>query len=480
MVTTAGLRADAPSAQRHASWGLSASAARGAPGPHATTLFALAWGALAITACTDEGPSNGDQPAADAMSAMDVRPMSGAGASTDTGDTGSPMPGSVEPPGGPEGTSNPSMTMATGSRQPANEGLEPAAMDEASTGASTPTMDPREDVNAPGPMQTAPGDPQAPSSTDTEADMEADMEGDMDGPVDPAWPTGAPEDYGLDMALLDDAAQSIQRATGNRYGMVVIRDGVLIYEKYWQGGPKDKHVIYSCTKSWGSTLIGMAVTQGLLSVEDEVSTWVPDPAPGVSADATLEHVLTQSAHTAGRMFRYNSGYLLNTAPEILMAAADMTAYDFWQRYLAGPLGLEMVWPACPKGGCAGTRYPEGFIQFGNQPPEAPNADLPMSSVRDQAKLGWLWANDGVWRGKRLIDSEYIEVASGGGVGPRRDYGYLWWIEGTDQFSAIGGVGNCYVNVMPSRKLVIAVLGDNAGLGRGGGWTDFRALVAALN
>jgi CubicO group peptidase (beta-lactamase class C family) len=50
-------------------------------------------------------------------------------------------------------------------------------------------------------------------------------------------------------------------------------------------------------------------------------------------------------------------------------------------------------------------------------------------VRDQAKLGWLWANDGVWNGQRLIASSYIATASMGGAGPNRGYGYLWWVEG---------------------------------------------------
>jgi CubicO group peptidase (beta-lactamase class C family) len=295
------------------------------------------------------------------------------------------------------------------------------------------------------------------------------------------WPTGEPEEYGLDRAVLDAAADSIQRTTGNRYGMVVIRKGVLIYEKYWQGTADDRHVIYSCTKSWGSTLIGIAVTQGLLTVKDDVREWVPMPVSGVSEGALVEHVLTQSSHTnpPGRSFQYNSGYLLNTASEVLEAASGMPSHDFYQRFLVEPLALSMTWPPCPAGGCPGTRYREGYIQFGNQPPEAPNAELPESSVRDQAKLGWLWANNGVWNGKTLISPEYIAAASKPGAGFRADYGYLWWLENEEQFGAIGGVSNCFVNIMPSRQLVIAVLGNDFALGQGGGWASFRSVVDAI-
>jgi CubicO group peptidase (beta-lactamase class C family) len=292
------------------------------------------------------------------------------------------------------------------------------------------------------------------------------------------WPEGKPEDFGIETAWLDEAADSIQRSTGNRYGMVVVRKGTLLYEKYWEGGPDDKHIIYSCTKSWGSSLIGIAVTQGLLSVTDEIRKYVPMPAQGVSQGATVEHVLTQSAHTdpPGQSFQYNSGYLLNTAPEVLAVAANMTAHEFFDRYLAKPLGLAMTWPECPAGGCAGTRYPEGFIQFGNQPPEAPNEELPLSSVRDQAKLGWLWANNGKWGDEQLIDPSYIAAGSKPGAGFRNMYGYLLWLENAEQFGAIGGVGNCYVNIMPSKQLVIAVMGNDSGLGTGGGWSSFQSLV----
>ncbi len=304
-------------------------------------------------------------------------------------------------------------------------------------------------------------------------------------PTEPAgpwqWPVGKPEDFGMDSATIESAAESIQRSTGNRYGIVVVRKGTLVYEKYWDGTADDKHIIYSCTKSWGSSLIGIAVTNGLLNVADPVTKWVPMPVDGISDGATLEHVLTQSAHTnpPGRSFQYNSGYLLNTAPEILAAAAGVTPHQFYQEQLVKPLGLSMTWPPCPAGGCSGTRYKEGFIQFGNQPPEAPNAELPQSTVRDQAKLGWLWANGGKWGDKQLISPEYIAAGSKPGPGFRATYGYLIWVDSDDQFSAIGGVGNCYVHVMPSKQLVIAVMGGDAGLGAGGDWPAFRGLVDSI-
>jgi CubicO group peptidase (beta-lactamase class C family) len=296
------------------------------------------------------------------------------------------------------------------------------------------------------------------------------------------WPIGKPEDFGLDSAVLERTADALQQnSQGTRYGMVVIRRGVLVYEKYWNDtGADDAHIVYSCTKSWGSTLIGIAVAQELLSVEDPVTKWVPEPVAGVADGALVKHLLTQTAGSTppGNSFRYNSGYIINTLPEILEAASGMTGHEFYERYLAAPLGLTQVWAACPAGGCAEARYREGFIQFGDQPPEAPNEDILTGTVRDQAKLGWLWANGGKWNGQQLIDPAYLEAASHVAIASQ-NYGYLWWIENDEQFMGIGGTGECWIDVMPSRELVIAVLGIGFQLGGGGSWAVFQPIVDSL-
>jgi CubicO group peptidase (beta-lactamase class C family) len=295
---------------------------------------------------------------------------------------------------------------------------------------------------------------------------------------------GKPEDFGLDSAVLESTADGLQRdSNGTRYGMVVIRRGVLVYEKYWMDTKAaDEHIVYSCTKSWGSTLIGIAVAQGLVTVDDAVTKWVPQPVTSVVAGAQVKHLLTQSGHASppGSSFRYNSGSIINTLPEILEAASGMTGHEFFERFLASPLGLSQTkWPACPEGGCANTRYKAGFIQFGDQPPEAPNQDIMTSTVREQAKLGWLWASNGQWNGQQLVDPAYLTAASHPAITAEPDYGYLWWIQNNEQFQAIGGTGECWINVMPSRALVIAVLGVGFQLGGGGDWPVFQPIVDSL-
>jgi CubicO group peptidase (beta-lactamase class C family) len=302
------------------------------------------------------------------------------------------------------------------------------------------------------------------------------------------WPEATPADFGIDPTQLDSLGEALQTASGGtRAGLVVVKEGALIYEKYWDGDADTTHLVFSCTKSWGSTLIGIAVRQGLITVEDPVTKWVPEPAREVGSGASIKHLLTQTGHTTppGTAFSYNSGSIINTLPEILETASNMTSHAFFQRFLADPLKLTMDWPTCPAGGCAGTRYKADYIQFGDQ---GPNAVL-TSTIRDQAKLGWLWLDDGVWNGEKLLDTEYIKAATEPSFDFQSVYGYLWWLnrEGrssvlsfnpdvpADMFHAVGGIGNCSIAVLPTQRMVIAHVGGLDTGGLGGHWEVFRPL-----
>lgn len=307
------------------------------------------------------------------------------------------------------------------------------------------------------------------------------------------WPLGVPEDYGTSKSQLDTLAGKLQDASGNtRTSLVVVKEGALIYEKYWKGAADTMRQVFSCTKSWGSTLVGIAVHKGLVTTEDPVSKWIPEPAGEVGKGATIEHLLTQTAQTTppGKEFAYNSGSIVNTLPEILEVASGMSSHAFFQSFLAEPLKLTMQWPSCAEGGCSGTRYKEDYIQFGDR---GPNPVL-QSTVRDQAKLGWLWLDDGVWNGERLLDTTYIEAATQPSFDFQSLYGYLWWLNRKgpgkgplglrlafdpavpdDMFHAVGGIGNCAVGVFPKQRMVIAHTGNTDTGGIGGHWNVFAPL-----
>src|SRR5262249_40300096 len=106
------------------------------------------------------------------------------------------------------------------------------------------------------------------------------------------WEIVAPKDAGIDAALLDAAAQ--YAGEHNSSGLVVLRGGRIVLERYWVGWTQEyTQPIYSASKSILSTLIGMAIEEHKLrGIEQRAADFVP-AWKGTPKDAiTLRHMLT--------------------------------------------------------------------------------------------------------------------------------------------------------------------------------------------
>src|SRR5262245_42874973 len=88
------------------------------------------------------------------------------------------------------------------------------------------------------------------------------------------WQVDAPEKHGLSREKLQAATETVKGVT-ERYGFVVVKDGAIVHEAYFKGDKDTKHSAFSATKSFGSALVGIAQTKGLLNVKDPVTDWLP-------------------------------------------------------------------------------------------------------------------------------------------------------------------------------------------------------------
>ena len=91
------------------------------------------------------------------------------------------------------------------------------------------------------------------------------------------------------------------------------------------------------------------------------------------------------------------------------------------------------------------------------------------TVRNWARLGLLYAQDGMWQGSRLLPegfAKFVGTAAPGWAKPR--YGGLFWVNGTNELDAppdaywMAGAGGQRVIIIPSRDLVIVRLGHMRG------------------
>ena len=225
------------------------------------------------------------------------------------------------------------------------------------------------------------------------------------------WDVEAPERHGLEQALLQQTAAEVQ-GIGGRQCFLVIKDGVIVHESYYTGDKETLNGIASVTKSFGSTLLGIAATQGLLDVGDLVARWVPAHSPRIQPSATLRHLLshTSESNPPGKGFFYDSDEVINTLPAALSAAAGMTSPEFARKYLVEPLSLRhFEWQ----------RDNQGNLLFGYGI---------QSTCRDVARLGLLYLHKGNWNGRPIVSPGYVEAATRPPFPEANSgYGYLWWL-----------------------------------------------------
>ncbi len=242
--------------------------------------------------------------------------------------------------------------------------------------------------------------------------------------------------------LLQDAG-----AVPNARGMIVVRNGKLIGERYYNGyGMNDLQHVRSVTKSVSSLVLGMAISDGLVpNVSASMASLLPEAFaanPGSQlASLTLSDILTM---------RSGVGFSDSTQWNLLIGAQDsvkfvlglpvsglhnfhydsagshlpsviaqrVRALDFealTRRDLLEPLGItQLAWTRDALG------VPYG--SFGMQ-----------MRTRDTAKLGQLVLNNGMWGTKQVVpaawiaDSTATKVSLGsGGAMSNVGYGYLWW------------------------------------------------------
>ncbi len=292
------------------------------------------------------------------------------------------------------------------------------------------------------------------------------------------WRTTAPEEQGFSTADLMRVVKAIPEDRLAVDSLMIIRNGYLVLDAYY--APYDgstPHDFASVTKSVMTTLIGIAVDQGKLQLDQRMVSFFPERSIAnldndkenitildlvtnrngmesgcLSGDGpTLDAMRAtpdwiQSAldrrmvHKPGTRFCYDSpGMHLLSA--ILQKATGMTALEFARQNLFAPLGFsEVVWEADPQGVTHGW------------------GDLHMRPA-DAAKLGYLWLNHGNWDGRQIVSEGWVENSikvHSWLVGNDFGYGYGWWISPVDYYAE--GRGEQFMRVIPARNTVIVTTG----------------------
>ena len=325
------------------------------------------------------------------------------------------------------------------------------------------------------------------------------------------WRTAAPDEQGMDPAVLDDLDTIVPDSYPQVRSVLVVRHGYLVYERYWQGATAgDGQSSFSVTKSFLSALVGIALGDGHLrsldqTVEELLAPHLPPDADPRLRRVTVAQLLAMTSGLAGddsslggddriwdRMLQRRDWvrHILGRRPETtpgesfaysganshLLSAmvADTTGQStlaYARAKLFGPLGigtdnaLEQVlrrWPPTPAQVAAYERAP---VAWPRDPQGYHLGDsLLRLPARDLAKLGYLYLNGGRWDGAQVVPADYVAASTRPQSDPSRgpgDYGYHWWVTnetGHDSFRAMG-FGGQLIQVIPDLDLVVVITSD---------------------
>jgi CubicO group peptidase (beta-lactamase class C family) len=317
------------------------------------------------------------------------------------------------------------------------------------------------------------------------------------------WPTdgwllSSPREQGMSSNKLAKMHDYIEEETINIQSVIVVRNGYIVDEGYLtnckfravkEDYSRERHIMYSVTKSITSLCIGMAIKKGYIdNLSQTFFEFFPElwnPSYDLrKKNITIEHLLTMTSgieweessipygsatndytqmihtsnyvqyyldkpveHDPGSEFEYSAGSSILLS-SLIQKITGQTTSDFARENLFLPLGLideHWRWNSDPTGITDG-------------------ADGLYMTPRDMAKIGIFILNNGTWEGEEIVPKNYILTATINQP-PNANYGYQFWIQEWlpyYTFAAMGWGGQ-RIFVTPELNMIVVftavIMGD---------------------
>lgn len=286
-------------------------------------------------------------------------------------------------------------------------------------------------------------------------------------------PRTAPEQQGIASSAVLQFVEALEGEVHELHSFMLLRHGKVVAEGWWRPYRREfPHMVFSLSKSFTATAVGLAISEGYFSIDDLVGSFFPDETE-VSA-MRVRHLLSMSTghaddtwasmvarpdgqwtksffempvlHPPGTHFVYNTGatYLLSA---IVQKATGFTLIDYLKPRLFEPLGIENArWEESPQG-----------IMLGG-------VGLSLKT-EDIARFGQLYLQKGMWQGSRILSEEWVNEATAAQISNGEDaqsdwtqgYGYQFWHCRHGAYRGDGVFGQ-YCIVMPEQDAVLAITG----------------------
>lgn len=209
------------------------------------------------------------------------------------------------------------------------------------------------------------------------------------------------------------------------HALLLIRHGKLLAEGYFSPYRQDMaHNLFSISKTFTSTAVGFAMSEGYFGLDDSLGTLIPMPdgAAEGAANITIRNLLTMSTGHAGEpvhaggasrydiedwataflqqelkwpsgtMFQYN-GFASYMLSYLIYQKTGQNLIDYLKPRLFDPLEIPVPFYSIDAKGI--------FIGFSSM----------RLTARDLAKMGQLYLQNGVWKGKQLLPKGWVALAT---------------------------------------------------------------------
>lgn len=287
------------------------------------------------------------------------------------------------------------------------------------------------------------------------------------------WEVYAPDEVGISQASIDAALDYAFIADRFTQGVVIIRHGVIIGERYAVDKSADTIATsWSTGKSVASTLIGIAVDQGLISsidapAENYLPEWVNTDREAITIRSLLEmrsglglasaNVEDTEMYVEGGIAGDQLAYALDRNPEttprtdnwryqntdsmllggILENATGQNVLNYADVNLFSAIGMTATW-------------------WTDEAGHALTYCCIDATSRDFARFGLLIARDGKWRNTQVVSKDWVDEATAVSVTLSSDtgYGLQWWINSDLGYFYAAGFHKNHIYIFPQHDLVI--------------------------
>jgi len=238
-----------------------------------------------------------------------------------------------------------------------------------------------------------------------------------------AFKTSKPEEQGVKTEAIKSAINEIRVKNNlDLHSFLMLRNGKLIWEEYFRENEKDTlHVLFSVTKSFMSSAMGMAQEQGLLSLDDTIMSYFPEHQDVINdtnnKDVTLRHLLMMASG-----YKNDEANMLMVYDAVKAALAQPIIHEPGTVFDYYTLGSHLLSAAFNK------VYPKGMHEYLRKNMLDPmgfgvsNWNVDFMNVTlggyglyltsyDMARFGQLYLQEGVWEGKQIVPKSYAKEAT---------------------------------------------------------------------